>query len=491
MRSWILGVGLLVSVPQTALTQADGGKVYSLERALSVALARSKIVGEAEQVLNEADQRVREAWGGVFPNVQANARYSRNLKVQQGFLPAFLFDPNADPNELVPVRFGSDNTWTAGLEVEQPLFEYDVFIGVSTAGKFKELQVERLRGTNQQVVTAVRRAYLATLLAVEELRLTENSLERIRQTVGETRALNRAGLASDYDVLRLEVQLANFEPNLRQAQNNLDARKRELLVEMGLDADADLETEGRLNEISVTDPTENDPVNRGLLETAGLPLDVGLELDQLVEVARRHRSDLRQQRLSAELERARMAVEKADYFPRISLFANYNVTAQENGSPNFFGENPNQRTTTAATGIAVSIPIFTGLSRDARVQQAKALVRQNEARVERLELEIVNQVRTTLDQLEETRVRVEGQVQAVGQARRGFEIASAEYRAGVGSQLQITDAEAALTETEFNYAQAVFDYLSARASLEEAVGTVPETAGNLAVRSGLRMESHE
>ena len=62
---------------------------------------------------------------------------------------------------------------------------------------------------------------------------------------------------------------------------------------------------------------------------------------------------------------------------------------------------------------------------------------------------------------------------AVDQAQRGYEIASAQYREGLGSQLELTDAEVALRQSEFNYAQAVFDYLVARAQLDQATGSVP------------------
>jgi outer membrane protein TolC len=82
--------------------------------------------------------------------------------------------------------------------------------------------------------------------------------------------------------------------------------------------------------------------------------------------------------------------------------------------------------------------------------------------------------------LGEARERVASQGRAVEQARRGFEIASAEYRAGLGSQLQISDAELALRQSEFNYAQAVYDYLSARSNLDAARGTVPARPGALA-----------
>ncbi len=72
----------------------------------------------------------------------------------------------------------------------------------------------------------------------------------------------------------------------------------------------------------------------------------------------------------------------------------------------------------------------------------------------------------------------------MAQARRGFEIASAEYREGLGSQLQVTDAEVALRETEFNYARAVYDYLTARAQLELATGLVPEAPQDFTLARG-------
>ncbi len=123
-----------------------------------------------------ANQQVREAWAAVLPELTANASYARNVKVQEGFLPAQLLDPTAPPGAVTAVRFGSDNTWTAGLSFDQPLFEYGLFIGVGAASQVRGLESERVRGTTQQVVSAVRQAYLAALLAAEDVRLTDNSV---------------------------------------------------------------------------------------------------------------------------------------------------------------------------------------------------------------------------------------------------------------------------------------------------------------------------
>ncbi len=82
-------------------------------------------------------------------------------------------------------------------------------------------------------------------------------------------------------------------------------------------------------------------------------------------------------------------------------------------------------------------------------------------------------MKTLWDQVGEARERADAQRLAVKQAQRGFEIASAQYREGLGSQLELTDSEVALRQSEFNYAQAVYDFLVAQANLDQAVGYVP------------------
>lgn len=480
-RAGTAAVLLMLGGVTAGRAQDDGSAPISLARSIQVALENSRTLEEAEMGLREAGQQVREAWSAVMPDIRASVSYSRNLQVQQAFLPAFIFDPNAGPNDLIPVRFGSDNTWRAGLTFDQPLFEAQAFIGVSAAGRFQELQAEQVRGTAQQVVSAVRQAYFDALLAAEEVRLTENSVDRVRKTLTETRALNRAGLASDYDVLRLEVQLANLEPNLQRASNAVAAAQRRLLVEMGLDPSQPITLEGSLSTIDLERFEQNVAANAALLAVAGAEDLLTADTDELQQLAMRYRSDLRQLDVTITLEEARRAAERAEFFPSLSVFSSYDVTAQENGSLNFFGAGSNQRSTASVAGLRVEVPIFTGFSRSARVAQATARVKQNEARLVRTEQQVVSELRTALETVQEARARAAAQRRAVAQAQRGFEIASAEYNAGVGSQLQITDAEVALRESEFNYARAVYDYLSARARLEAAVGRVPDKAGALAL----------
>ncbi len=472
MRTGILLMAAVVALWVPAGAQNRQVETYSLRRAIETALGNSQELDAAEAGLRLADQQVREAWATVLPDVRFSASYSRNFKIQEVFLPAIIFDPAADPNEVIPVRFGSDNSWQVAVDVSQPLFEATAFTGLGAAGQFREVELERVRGTAQQVVSAVRQAYFDALLAAENLRLINESVRRVGQTVEETRAMYRAGISSEYDVLRFEVQLSNIEVQVRRAENGVAASRRTLLVQLGLDPQTPIALLGELNEINLDDLAANDAANAELLRLAGAAGVEGSSSEELLSVARRYRTDLRQLRGAIDLDGALLAVERAEFYPRLSIFSNYQVLAQQNGGPNFFG-NSNQRRTSAIAGLRVELPIFTGFSRFARVEQARATIRQSEARLDRAERESQSQVATLHENVLEARQRAASQRGAVRQAQRGYDIASAQFRAGVGTQLEVVDAELALRTSEFNYAEAVYDYLSARARLDQAIGTVP------------------
>jgi outer membrane protein TolC len=446
---------------------------YSIDRAVSIALRNNRDLRVAELDLATAEKQVGEAYGGLFPEIDATASYTRNLSVPEAFLPAVIFDPTASPDDLIPVRFGADNQWQAGITVDQPLFDATVFLGVSTAGKFRDYNRELLRGAAQQVATNVRIAFLNVLLANERVRVTENSVARVTQTLEESRALNRAGLLGDYDVLRLEVELANVEPELRRSRDALAEARRTLGIQMGLPELTEVGAEGELSAISTLDPASNSESNRALLDFVGVGSDAMTDRESLVAMASASRSEVRQLALRKELEEVRVKVDRTDLFPTIDAFFNYSLTAQENGSLSFFGENEMQRTSAAAVGLRVTMPLFSGRRRWNRIAQRQISVRQFENQLAEARLRAANDVRTRADQVAESSSRAEAQGAAVGEATRGFEIASALYREGTGSRLEVIDAELALRQSELNYAQAVYDYLVARSRLDLAVGEVP------------------
>lgn len=454
-------------------SQDTDARPFTLERAVAIALRNNRQLAVSQYDLEVANKQVSEAYGGLFPEIDGFASMQRNLELPSAFLPKIFIDPDADPDEVVAVTFGSDNQWNAGVTLNQPLFDAGVFVGVGTAGAFRSLAQETLRGSAQGIATTTRIAYLNVLLAREAVRVTQNSIERVRQTLQETQALNRAGLASDYDVLRLEVQLANIEPNLRRARNEVAEAERLLAIEMGLGGGESVSAFGELHQIDLSEGAENSEDNVALLAFAGVPRAPQATLKELEIVALANRTDLRQAMGQRELDEARVRYERTQLFPRLSAFFQWALQAQENGALNFFGENPDQRFTTSAVGVQLDVPIFSGGRRWNRVEQRKIGVRQAEERIADVRQRAANEVETVLAELTESRARAEAQRQAVSEAQRGFDIVTTEYLAGTRPRLEVTEAELALRQAEQNYALAIYDYLVAQARLDLAVGVVP------------------
>ena len=445
---------------------------FGLKEAVRTALENSDDIKDARLDLEIASEQVSEARSTLFPKIDASAAYSRNLAVASNFLPAVIFDPSADPSELIPVQFGSDNIWQSNINVEQSLFSPTIVGGMSAASRFRDIQRESVRGRAQSVVTRVRLIYYGLLLSQEQVRLVENSIARLDKSLKETSALREVGLAMDYDVLRLEVELANLSPSLLQAKSSVMELRRDLGIELVLERSDELVVLGSLAQITIDDIENNSVANREILEFSSWSLETEVVTENLFGVAQGARPDLRTLDQSEDLRRAELRIEQARYLPEIVLFGSYGVTAQQNGSPDFFA-NSKLRAFSQQAGLRITWPLFGGFSKDARIDQKQAALRQVRVQRRLANSRADAEIKTIWDQLQKARLSAQGQRKAVEQAERGFEIVSAEYREGVMGQLELTDAEVALRQSEFNYAGAVYDFLVAQANLDLAVGKVP------------------
>lgn len=431
----------------------------TLDEAVSRALEDGLRVHDSREGVGAAETRVREARSLLFPQVDATFGYTRNLTTPSTFLPAILFDPDASPDALTRVAFGADNVWSTAITVRQALFDGRAFAGLGTASAFADLAREEYRGEQHDVVTGVRVRYYDLLLAEEEERLAERAIERVRETLDEVRRLHEAGLASEYDVLRLEVEVATLEPALTRARNARREASRDLSVAMGGDEGAELRGVGALSEIELSDPAANSEANRAILGFGGADGNAG-------------RTEIRQLDLQRDLVRSEVRAEWADYLPRISLVGGYEIQAQQDGDIRLFGES-GFRGYGRTVGLQVSVPLFTGLGRSARVERARTELRRVEIRRELVHDQSEADRRTAEERMEEAAAMASAQRQAIQQAEQGYRIITGKFEEGLAGRLEVMDAELALRRAKVRYAEAVHGWLVGRARLDRVTGTVP------------------
>lgn len=441
----------------------------TIDQVIKLSVVNNPQVKRAILSVENADEQVKLAWSEVLPNVNSSASFTRNIEIPVNFVPATFFDPNANPDELVPLQFGTDNNWQGGITVSQNIFRGEAIVGISSSSVFKSVQVENLRSTVQQIITQARKSFHAVLIAEEQLRLQEATIRRIEENLDENRSRYEAGLIEEYDVLRLEVQLANQEPQLKDAQLAVEEAYRNLKETMALPIDMPLEVAGSLSEYQINNPAEggddNDTIYN-IVQATPLPM---LSQEEALEVMKGKRGDLRVLDVQQNLKDREIKAIRSRFLPTITADYNLQWTAAQPGAPKPF-ENAVRYQTLM---LNVSIPLFTGFERMANL---------NIAQIERKDLQVqqwatektaLNEYETSLDRLRNLEETAQARRQAVNQAQRGYEIAVNRYENGVGSQLEVTEAELQVREAELNYALSVADYLNTKADFDLAIGMVP------------------
>ncbi len=487
----VLGFAVLPAYGQSL----PGSGALPLRSAVSIALANSLQLQAARSAVNVAEHQISEAYSGVFPQLSLEASYRRFADGVEQLLECGDQAPQDEDQRrgwtcpdynktVVRESQGSiDNLWSAGLRLNQAVLDMRVFSGLEAAQELRALRGEELRGAAQQLVDLVRRRYFAALLAQERERLTEQSIARLQQTLRETRARYREGFASEDEVLRLDVQIANLEANLLRARNQITAAHGALLVALGEDPLQAVTLQGTLSELRLNGGPANSAANADLLAVAGAERLTAADTEELRRSAMTDRSDLRQRRSTENLSALQLSVQEAAYLPTIRASANADFTSSDEDYDAEYGIPPRgagdpftQWQLSASIGLSVQWQLFGGFGHDARVAQRREEVRQAGALLRQSELETRYQVSTMIGSLHEARARAASQVRSIEQAERSYAIAAARYGEGVGSQLDVTAAESTLLESQFNYAQAVHDYLAAASQLEVAVGQVPLAA---------------
>ena len=448
----------IVFMPVSGAAQSALG----LEQAIATTLANNSDLRIARLAIDDSEQQVMLAWAEVMPTVTSSLNYTRSIELPVQFLPGEFF--GGAPGTLVPIKFGADNSWQGGFTVNQTLFRGDAIVAISSRDVYRLAAKESSRATAQQVVTATRLAYYGVLIAEARLRLADASLTRLRANLAENRARAGAGLLDEYDVLRLDVQLANEEPRRAESQDVFDKALRDLNLALGLPVDAPIVVMGDLVSLDVF-ATEPADVNAELMRVDRMvPL---MPVDQVNPSA--HRGDLRTLDVQRRLKDREIFAIKTEFVPEITATYNRQWTDAFNGDITL-ADNWSRFQTVS---VNVNLPLFNGWRRMTNLKRAQIERRGIDERVRFAEQNARNELTTAWQRLERAFETASSRKRAVDQARRGYEIALARYRNGVGSQLDVNDAEYQFQIAELNYAVLVFEYLSAKAQYDLSRGDVP------------------
>jgi outer membrane protein TolC len=439
----------------------------TLEQAIEMALANNPQINRALLAIDDADELVNIAYSEVYPDIASSINYTRNIEIPVQFLPGEFF--GGQPGTLVPISFGTDNNWQGGFTVTQNLFKGEALVALKSSAVYRKVQEEAYRSTSQQIITQTRIAYYGVLAAQEQLRLANAQIRRLETNLKENEARAEAGIVDDYAVLQLKVQLSNQKPQQIEAKYAVDEAYRNLNVAIGLSLSVNLSVQGNLNEFDILAKEVNDPENGNLKKIDQMnPFSFGnSEVDS--SALADNRGDVRIAEAQLRLKEKEILAVKSRFLPTLTASYNLQWSSAEPGTPTFF-ENANRFQT---LGVNLSLPIFKGFSRMAELDRQRIQFKDIEEQKRMAILMAQNEVASAGEELNKIFETATARKQALEQANTGYNRAKKRLEGGLGSQLELTEAEIQVREAEVNYAIMVFNYLTAKANYDLATGMVP------------------
>jgi len=449
----LLSFTLLFSVSLFAQPRA-----LSINDAVRLALQSNRDLIAAKLEREKSAEGVREARGLAMPNLSFGFQYGHSFRQTQ-FFPTNLF-PTA-PGQPSPfggggagfaaIELRNINAYTASLTLQQPIFRPQIFTAISIAGTIKNLTEQSYQASRTTVITDVKKAYYDVLIAQEQVKLLAQSIARSEQALNDTRLLYKQGLAADLDTLRAFVNVENLRPTLIKAQSLVDITKTILKTKLSM---------GASDDVVLTD---------SLVFDGNPPM---LNFETAYNEAIENRPEVSQLKLQIEVAEAQVDAEFANFLPTLDAQAQYQrLTLANNFNFDQYSWGNNLSVGLQLT-VPLSLPLLTGThtQTSAKVQQAKLEKKKSETLYENVRENIRAEVKNALSTLEETTKRLQVQATTVQSAERSYNITRLRRAQGIGSALELTDAELALTQAKGNYLQAVYDYLVAKINLEKSLG---------------------
>lgn len=413
----------------------------NLEKAIQIALEKNTEINVAKLEVNKYEEKLRETKSGLFPKIDINGQYQRNI-----FKPV-IFLPSGSPlGETIEI--GSDNAITAAAQLSMPLFSWSLYKGIDIASDGLTIARENYRSIKNKVVGDVKKAFLSVILTRETKDVIQQSLKNAEDNFENIKKLTAAGTFSDYDLLRAEVQVENLKPIVLQMENNYVLSLEALKVAIGLDANQIIDITG---DMEFTEPyqmpTKQDIIDELIKNNPQLAI-----LDNQVKLNERN-----------------ISLEQSGYFPTLGAFAAYQYQTQANDVIKVLDY---RFIKTFYVGLQLQIPIFNGFRTSSRVSQAEIGLNQSVEQKRNFTEAVKTQALSILYRIEQAVKRIEGQNKTVSQATEGYEIAKRRFDNNVAIQLEVNDAELALRQAKLNRLQAIYDLKVAEADLETVLGRI-------------------
>lgn len=410
----------------------------TLQQAISIALDKNIDVIRAKNASQAQDANLTAAYGNFLPSLSASANMGRSAS----YYPATFFSP---------AGISSNNS--VGASVNASLTIFDGFRNTSVlskAGAASDGARFDFEKRKQDIVLSVQQAYLTVLRNDQLVKVNEENLKSSKQQLSRITESNKVGAVAKADVYRQQVQTANDELSLINAQTTFDNSKLDLLYLLSLDV---------TKEYSFEDSTVASEVDRPAVDSLQ---SESYDYNKLVSEALLARPDYQSSILAKSIAQSNLSIARAGHFPSLTASAGYGYSGTE------FSNLSDTRTWNWR--LSLSVPLFSGFQVSSQVQSSQLDLELAEQSLEQAKRKVARDLRTALLFLETARKRYEVARQSVVSAEEDRRIAEERYNLGSNTLLDLLVARTNYIKAQSDKVNGLYDFLYAKQQFKVAVG---------------------
>ena len=419
---------------------------FTLKECINYSASNNSNIKIANYEVDISQKKINEQKGNFLPQINASGTLDDNLKLATQLLPAEM--TGGTPGTYIPITFGNKYSLNAGAQITQKLYDPMYWHGIKSAKVNKEMSVQNLEKTNEQIVFNISTVYYQTLIIQMQINVLKSTLIASEQSLKSMELKFSNGMAKKIDVDKIRVSYNNTKSQLQQAELSYSQSLNNLKYQMGMPVDSFIalaDTTININNYLLANDTENKIQMENIIDYQLTKSNISLmQIDKKTKVSA--------------------------FLPSLSFYGNYNYNAMRQEF-NFFDAGKDWYQS-SGIGIKLTVPIFDGFQRNSKLAQSELnieIAKENLLLTEQsIKVDISNyeiQYKNALD-------NIKSEKENLDLAESVYKNTQLDYQQGTVSTLDLIQAESSYMVAQNTYFNKLFNLFIARIELEKAKGTL-------------------
>ena len=445
IRNGNLLLGLIFSLIAAGLNlhaQAQDSVHINLDKAIEIALSESPTMRIADRDIQVKQVYKKEQIAALFPDVSLAANYNRTLLKQQ--MSMEMPDPLTGESRTMNIKMGRDNTYSAGVNLSLPIVAPALWSNLKLSSMDIEMAMESARSSKLELINQVKQAYYTYLLAKQSYEVLQSSYAHLEESNKIVTNSFNQGLVSEFEKLRSDVALQNQRPQVSSAAKGVRLAGMRLKVLLGMDVNEPVIFDGQLSDYEQTVLNATVPTERELSlssNTTLRQLDLGID----------------------QLEQSKKII-RGSAMPMLALAGAFQYSGMGDDGTKFANY------PYSYLALSLQVPIISWISTSYKLKQSSLNIESMHDQRLDVERNLRLGVQSCLNDIQQAIEDIASDSETMRQAQKAYDIARKQYEVGMNTWLDLTTAELTLTTSQLTYCQSIYNYLTAKASLDATLG---------------------